>query len=200
MPKVSGNSLISETTEKIVRRSLMLSAATILVKAYDVPLNDLHVLGMDLPQALVDTALLAFIAFTMYSHVLNWTGDLAAFRLWYQESSIWSQLGTHMKLDSGFIRGGIPLLQRLHQMQKDRAWPETFQGLPDALRKEYEDFKTNIELYTARLAAAGKKFSLLSAFGHYYVWVHSFVIPLALNGAAIYLLIKYGTFTPPAKV
>lgn len=90
--------MISETTEKIVRRSILLSSVTILVKAYDVPLNDLQALGMELPQAVVDTGLLALIAFTVYSHVLNWIRDLAAFRLWYQESSTWSTFGTNMKL------------------------------------------------------------------------------------------------------
>lgn len=48
MPNVSGKALISETTEKVIRRAFVVASASILVKAYDVPLNDLKVLGMDL--------------------------------------------------------------------------------------------------------------------------------------------------------
>src|SRR5712664_2521471 len=99
MPKVSGKDIISDSTEKVARRTLVVSSAAILAKLYDVPLGDLNVLGMELPASLFDTVLLVLIVYSAYSLLLHWFGDLAAFRLWFSESSIWSEFGTNMKLD-----------------------------------------------------------------------------------------------------
>ena len=110
MPKISGKDIISDNTEKIIRRTVVISSITVLVKVYNVPLNDLELLGMELPAALFDVVLLVLVAYFTCSLIVNWVGDLLAFRLWYRESSIWSEFGTQMKLDRNFVRGGIPLL------------------------------------------------------------------------------------------
>jgi len=199
MPKISGKDIISETTEKIIRRSVVISSITVLVKVYNVPLNNLKLLDMELPAALFDVVLLVLVAYFTYSLIINWVGDLLAFRLWYRESSIWSEFGTQMKLDKNFIRGGIPLLLRLYHLEKNKKWPIDFSKLDEETRKDYQDFKTNVELYYVRLEHAGTRFSVLSSFGHYYVWIQSFLFPLGLSLVAVYLLIKYGTFTPPPR-
>lgn len=197
MPKISGKEVISESTEKATGRALVLAAAAIFTKLYAVPLNDLKVVGMELPAALIDATLLALVVYTTYSFLLKWLGDLMAFRLWYRESSIWSTFGTNMKLDRSFLRGAIPLLERVHALEATNMWPVDSNTLDQATKDALKDFKTNAELYCARLEAAGTRFSSLSAFGHYYVWVHSFAIPLAASLGAIYFLVTYGSFTMP---
>lgn len=200
MPRVSGNALISETTEKVLKRTLVIASATVLTKFYDVPLNDLKALGMELPAALFDSVLLVLVVYHMYSLTINWLGDLAAFRLWYTESSIWSEFGSNVKLDKEFIRGAAPLMLKLHELEQNRAWPTSFQLLSEEDRRNFADFKTNVELYTLRLEDAGSRFSMLSKFGHYYVWFQSYLFPMALCVGALYLLYEYGTFAPPARI
>jgi hypothetical protein len=158
MPKFSGQDIISEATEKTIRRSVLLSAVAVLAKVYVVPLNDLKILGMELPAALFDTVLFILVLYSAYSFIINWVGDLFSFRLWYRESSIWSEFGTHMKLDKRFIRGSIPLLLRLHELEKNRQWPAVFSELDENSKKDYNDFKTNVELYCIRLEHAGTSF------------------------------------------
>ena len=199
MPKVSGKDIISDTTEKVIRRTVVFSSITALVKLYNVPLNDLKLLGMELPAALFDVVLLALVVYFTYSLIINWAGDLLAFRLWYRESSIWSEFGTQMKLDKGFIGGGVQLLLRLYNLEKNKEWPTDFNTLDEKTREEYTNFKTNVELYCTRLEHAGTKFSVLSCFGHYYVWIQSFLFPLGLSLFALYLLMKYGSFALPFK-
>lgn len=200
MPSISGKSLISETTEKVLARFLVVSSATILTKLYDVPFKDLEALGMKLPAPLVDTVLLILVIYYMYSLTINWLGDLAAFRLWFREGSIWSQFGSNMKLDKDFIEGVTPLLVRLHEMEKQGSWPADYSKLSDQDKKDLADFKTNAELYTCRLDAAGTRFAVLSWFGRYYVWLQSYVFPMLLSVFALYLLVRYGSFAAPTRV
>lgn len=197
MPKISGKEVISESTEKATGRALLLAGAAILTKLYAVPLNDLKVVGMELPSALIDTTLLVLVAYTTYSFLLKWLGDLMAFRLWYRESSIWSEFGTDMKLDRSFLRGAVPLLERLYALETTNTWPVNGSSIDQSTINLLNDFKENAKLYCARLEHAGTRFTSLSVFGHYYVWVHSFGIPLILSVSAIYLLLSYGSFTMP---
>jgi hypothetical protein len=155
MPKASGTDLISSATEKYAGRLFLFSSAAILAKAYDVPLSDLELLKVKIPAGLFDTALIVVIAYFAYSLLINWAGDLIAFRTWYSESSIWSQFGTNMKLDKKFISGGLPLLIRLHELDVAGRFPASAENVDDVSRQELNDFKTNAELYAARLEAAG---------------------------------------------
>jgi len=199
MPKVSGKDIISETTEKIIRRLVVISLITILVKAYSVPLGELKVLGVGLPASLFDVVSLALIGYFSYALIISWIGDLLAFRLWYRESSIWSEFETRIKLDKTFIRGGVDLLLKVYHLEKNKEWPSDFSTMDENIRKEYQDFKTNVELYCVRLENAGTKFKALSWFGHYYVWIQSFFIPVALSVIAAYFLFKYGSIFPPSR-
>jgi hypothetical protein len=198
MPKVSGQEIISVSTEKSFRALVLVAAATILTKAYAVPLDEMSLLGAKLPQSLFDVALLVAVLGLLYVYVVKWLGDLAAFRLWYSESSIWSQFGTNMKLDKNFISGGIQLLLDLHEQQ--RAGMPPVEKLPEEMKRRFEEFKTNVELYAVRLDAAGQKFATLSAFGHFYVWVQHFIFPVGLALFAVGLLLRYGSFLPPAHL
>jgi hypothetical protein len=200
MPSISGKALISETTEKVLARSLVVSSAAILTKMYDVPFQDLKALGMELPASLVDTVLLILVVYYAYSLTINWLGDLAAFRLWFRDSSIWSDFGSNMKLDKDFIRGVTPLLVRLHEMEKQGSWPVDYSKISDKDKEDLADFKTNANLYTLRLDCAGTRFSALSWFGQYYVWFQSYAFPMLLSLFAIYLLVRYGSFSPPPRV
>ena len=197
MPKLSGKDVISESTEKAILRAMVLAGTGILNKLYGVPFNDLKVLGMNLPPALVDATLLILILYSTYSHVLKWIGDLAVFRLWYQESSIWSEFGTKMKLDKNFLRGAVPLLERLYILETNGNWPVNGTDIDEETKNALQDFKTNAELYCLRLEYAGNRFKMLSLIGHYYVWVHSLFFPVLLSVVAIFLLIRHGTYVLP---
>lgn len=198
MPKVSGKDLISSATEKSAGRLFLFSSAAILAKAYDVPLSDLELFKVKIPAGLFDTALIVVIAYLAYVLLINWVGDLIAYRQWYSESSIWSEFGTNMKLDKHFIRGGLPLLIRLHELEAAGRSPVSMADVDDETKKKLNDFKTNVELYTARLEAAGRKFSVLSWYAHYYVWLNSFLFPMAVTAVALYMLLKYGQVAAPA--
>lgn len=200
MPRVSGKALISETTEKVLGRTLVVASIAVLTKLYDVPLNDLKALGVELPVALVDSVLLVLVLYYMYSLTVNWLSDLAAFRLWYSESSIWSECGSNMKLDKSFIRGALPLMLRLHELDNNGEFPSAKAEVSEQDRQALNDFKTNAELYALRLEHAGTRFSLLTWFGRYYVWIQSYAFPIFWCAFAVYLLLRYGTFAPPVRL
>lgn len=74
MPKFSGRDLISETTEKVIRRIIVLSTITILAKSYRVPLDHMKVFDVELPPALIDTVLLIGVTYLLYSLLIISTG------------------------------------------------------------------------------------------------------------------------------
>lgn len=199
MPRISGREVISETTEKSQGRLLFFSATAILAKAYQVPVEDLKIAGMEFPAAVFDVSMLVAVGWLYYAYIVKWVGDLLGFRLWYSESSIWSNFGTKMKLDKTFINGGIDALKAFAELDRSSLTDEEFRALPEDKRNLYDGFKLNAELYATRLDYAGKKFRAISWFGRFYVWVQGFFIPTALAVAAIYLLVKYGAFHPPPQ-
>ena len=198
MPKVGGKDVISETTEKVVRRTMFISATVILVTAYNVNLEDLSLFGLSLPAELFGVVAIALVLYHLYSLVINWVSDLAAFRLWYSESEIWSQFGSNMKLDKTFISEGVKLFMRLLELEKKNEWPENYADMDEDTKKEFTVFKTNVELWTMRLAHAGTQFRVLTYFGRYYVWVQSFAIPVILALVSLFMVIFAGDATPNA--
>lgn len=189
MPKVSGKDLISDLTEKYGRRLIAISFISIVVKAYDVNLEHLSVLGLNFPADLFDVVALSLILYFIYALIFNWLGDLASFKLWFKSNDITSEFGTKMKTDKDFISDGPKLIKKLFALEKNQNWPESFDSLDDDLRKEFEQFKKNIDLYSARLEAAGAKFASLSIYGHTYVWFQAFALPVLLSVIALYFII-----------
>lgn len=200
MPKVSGKDLISDNTEKIARRTVVVSSIVIFVKLYKVPLDDLKLLGMELPAELFDIVSFALVCYFIYSFIISWIGDLLAFRLWFRESSLSGIFGAPMKTDKSFLRGGTELLKKLYCLEKKEKWPSDFSELDEATKKEFQDFKVNVENYINRFEHAGTRFRALSLFGHFYVWIHSFLIPLGIGILAIFLLVRFGIFNPPTGI
>lgn len=200
MPKISGRDVLSETTEKAQARLFLVAAVAIVSKAYRLPVGDIKLLGMEFPAAIFDVSMLALVLWSSYSYLVKWSGDLMGFRLWYSESSIWSQFGTNMKLDKSFISGGIEALKAFNELDVSTLGAEGLSKLPDDKKKLYDEFKLNAELYALRLDYAGKKFKAVSAFGHFYVWVQGFALPIGAAIIAVYLLLKYGTFAAPSQL
>ncbi len=162
-------------------------------------MSDLKLLGIEFPSAIFDVSMLLLIFWYAYSYLVKWTGDLMSFRLWYSESSVWSNFGTKMKLDKTFISGGIAALQAYHELQEAGMSEEVFAALPPDKKNLYEEFKLNAKLYGERLGVAGQKFRAISAFGHFYVWFQGFVLPIGAALVAFYLLMKYGAFIAPPQ-
>jgi hypothetical protein len=195
--KVSGKDLISSSTEKTIQRLIVVSGIAIISKLYSVPVGQLRFAGIDFPPSVFDVSILLIIVSLTYSFLIKWMGDLAAFRLWFNDSSIWSQFGTNMKLDGEFISGGVELLKKLYAMQNAEKFPTTAGGFDTKTLEEAKNLETNLELWGVRLDYAGRKFKTLSAFGHYYVWIQNFAFPLCLAAFSIYLLLKFGEFKFP---
>lgn len=193
MPKLSGNDLISDLTEKYGRRLIAISFLSILVKAYGVDLDKLSVFGLNLPTELFDVVALSLIAYFIYALIVNWLGDLAAFRLWFESNDITSEFGTEMKTDKSFVNGGAKLIKKLYALEKGQGWPENFDDLDAELKRDFQDFKTNVELFNVRLEAAGTKFSALSIYGHIYVWFQSFALPIGLSLLALHFIFCAGS-------
>lgn len=103
-----------------------------------------------------------------------------------------------MKLDKNFVSGGISLLDKLFKLEKGNAWPADYASLDTEIRKEFGEFKTNVELYCVRLDAAGKRFRTLSTYGHFYVWFQSFIFPLLIASLALLVLYRQGNILPPS--
>jgi hypothetical protein len=200
MPKISGRDVLSEATEKAQARLLLVASVAIVSKAYRLPVQDIQLLGMEFPAAIFDVSMLILVLWASYSYLVKWAGDLMGFRLWYSESSIWSQFGTNMKLDRSFISGGIEALKAFNELSLRSLSAEQIRNLPADKAKQYDDFKQNAELYALRLDHAGKKFKAISVFGHFYVWVQGLVLPISAAVIAAYLLLKYGTFAAPAQL
>ena len=199
MPKISGREILSELTEKAQSRLLLVTSVAIVSKTYMLPVDDMKMLGMELPAAIFDVSILILVSWYGYNYLVRWIGDLMAFRLWYSESSIWSNFGTNMKLDKSFINGGIEALKAFNEIHQQGIRPDDFAKLSPDKQRLYEDFRTNAELYAVRLDYAGRKFKAISAFGHFYVWVQGFILPMGATSLAIYLLFKYGTFSAPMQ-
>lgn len=200
MPKIGGRDVLSEPTEKAQARLLLVASVAVVSKAYRLPVQDIRLLGMDFPAAIFDVSMLLLVLWTTYSYLIKWFGDLIGFRLWYSESSIWSEFGTNVKLDKSFISGGIQALKVFNELDRSILGAEGMRNLPDDKKKQYDDFKLNAELYALRLDYAGKKFRAVSAFGHFYVWIQGFAFPISVAILAVYLLLKYGTFAAPTQL
>lgn len=199
MPKVSGRDVLSEATEKSQAQLLLVASVAIISKAYRLPVSDMKMLGMEFPAPIFDVSMMILVAWYSYSYIVKWTGDLLGFRLWFSESSIWSEFGTSMKLDRAFISGGIDALKAFHEKQQRDISADAPTSPSEEEVKLYNDFKINVELYGVRLDHAGKKFRVISAFGHFYVWIQGFVFPMGAAVLATYLLVKYGSFYRPPQ-
>ncbi len=197
MPKISGQEIISEGTEKSQNRLLIFASAAILAKSYNIPLGEMKFLGVELPSAVFDVALLMLVLWFTYSFLVKWLTDLAAFRLWFVDSSIWSNFGTKMLLDRSYLSGGIELIKSLYLIDKKI---DSIDGIDDDTLKLYQDFELNVKLYSHRLSKVGTKFQVLSLFGHFYLWIQNFAFPILFAVIAIYLLCKYGSFTIPPQL
>ncbi|MCX2696412.1 hypothetical protein [Ochrobactrum chromiisoli] len=196
MPKISGRDVLTDTTEKSQVKLFLVTSITILAKAYELPINDFKLLGMDFPSAIVDVSLLALTLWYTYSYLIKWLGDLISFRLWYSQSAITTNFGTELKINSDFIWGGIKALKEFNNFYMKSS---DFQSLDEDNKRLHRDFVTNVELYSVRLEHAGKKFTAISLFGFFYVWIQGFIIPVIMSVAAIYMMVKYGAFTPPYR-
>lgn len=196
MPKLSGNNIISDLTEKYGRRIMGVSFITILVKLYDVNIEELSIFGLNLPPELFNVVALSLLIYFTYALTVNWLGDVAAFRLWFESNNITSEMGTEIKTDKTFISSGVSLIRRLYALEKGGKWPDTYDGMDPKIKREFKEFKLNTELFNARLEAAGTKFSALSIYGHVYIWFQSFGLPIALALVAIYCLLFTGSIVP----
>jgi hypothetical protein len=196
MPKLSGNDIISDLTEKYGRRLIAISFITILVKVYDVSLEKLSIFSLNLPPELFNIVALSLVIYFTYALVVNWLGDLAAFRLWFESNNITSEMGTEIKTDKTFINSGVSLIRRLYALEKGGEWPENYEGMEPEVKKEFEEFKLNTELFNVRLEAAGTKFSALSMYGHVYIWFQSFALPVGLGLIALHFLLCAGSIIP----
>jgi hypothetical protein len=197
MPTIQGRNLISEVTDKNVRRVIVLSDAVIFIKLYHVKLGSLSIFGVSLPPELFDVVFLTLILFSVYSLIINWLTDVGAFRLWYNESEIWSQFQTRMPINKTFYAGGKRLLASLFELEKKGQWPTDYNNLTQQQKDDYSEFKTNVELYITRLEYAGIKFRTITYFGHFYIWFQSFILPIGIAIFAVFLLFHDGNFLPP---
>jgi hypothetical protein len=194
MPKIQGTEVISPATDKSSRRLYVLGAVIFLIKIYNVELDDLSVLGVNLPASLFDLVALVLLIWGIYQLIINWLVDVISFKKWYQSRNIWSQFQTNMKIDKDFYNGGKSLLFALHDLKEKGKFPLKEEEIPTQVQKDYQDFKTNVDLFIKRLEAAGNNFKNVSNWGRFYVWGHAFIFPLIVATAAIVLLIINGNF------
>jgi hypothetical protein len=80
MPKLQGIEVISDVTDKSVRRLVIVSGVIILVKIYRVKLDNLELLGVQLPGELFDIVGLLLIIYYTYALVVSWLFDVLSFR------------------------------------------------------------------------------------------------------------------------
>lgn len=182
MPKVNGIDLISETTERIIRRTLVISAIVLLINRYSVDLGDLKVFGLELPGELFDVIALVLLLWHLYSFAVNWVGDLAAFRLWFSKNDIRTQFDGTRDLDAKWLSGGLSLWKRLYRMKDEVEIPEScaeMERTPELI-EEMRAIEKNVELWTRRLDAAGTRFRTLTKYGWFYVVGQSFLLPVGL--------------------
>ncbi|MUK78950.1 hypothetical protein GNP84_18890 [Aliivibrio fischeri] len=197
MPTISGYDIISDMTEKSGRRLLVVAFMTILIKLYEINLGELNLFGVKIPANLFDLVAVILILYFFYALLVNWLGDLASFKLWYSSNNIHSNFGTNMTLDKEFLDGGSKLLLKLYELEKSNSFPTNYADVDEAIKKEYRDYKLNVELYCVRLEGAGQRFNQLSKFGHFYVWFQSFLLPVTLGIIAIIMLFLKGSFQLP---
>ncbi|WBA16385.1 hypothetical protein [Salinivibrio proteolyticus] len=200
MPKISGDDIISDLTEKSGRRLLVVSFMTILVKLYDIDLGELNLFGINVPADLFDLLAVILMVYFFYTLLVNWLGDLAGFKLWFSNNNIHSNFGTNMELDKNFLNGGRELLRRLHELEFNGQFPNAYDEVDEETKKKYIDFKTNVELYCVRLEGAGQRFSALSKYGHFYIWFQSFLLPIIVSVVALYLVCSEGSFQLPVGI
>jgi hypothetical protein len=98
-----------------------------------------------------------------------------------------------MKTDKSFVNGAAKLIKKLYALEKGQDWPENFDGLDSELKRDFQEFKTNVDLFNVRLEAVGTKFSALSIYGHIYVWFQSFTLPIGLSLLALHFIFCAGS-------
>jgi hypothetical protein len=78
--KVQGADILSEITEKTSRNLKAVSSIVIAVKLFNVPVDDLKVLNVDLPGNLFDVVSAVLLAYLMVILVLYWRVDYLLWR------------------------------------------------------------------------------------------------------------------------
>jgi hypothetical protein len=85
---VSGHDVLSERTEKSSRFMLIVAASVILVKKYNVKIDDLSFLSVKLPADLFDAAATVVICYATFSFIQHVWFDVYAWRNWHENAKI----------------------------------------------------------------------------------------------------------------
>jgi hypothetical protein len=167
--KVQGADILSDVTEKTSRNLKATAAIVIAVKLFNVPVQDLRVLNVDLPPNLFDVISCILIAYMMIILVLYWRVD---YLLW-RDGPI---LEAKAVLER-YLKGLVHFMERFEQHAKE-------QGVPDGgkyIGDHFAGIKVNALEYRRSIAKT-------TWWVRFVIFVLHLTIPLALGMFAVWLV------------
>lgn len=174
--KISGKEITTEWTHKASRNLTTISAVVLMVKFYEVPLENLKILGVSAPAELFDTVAVVLLVYGAWSLIINWIGDLGIWRLWYADHKVkWydNREETHAE----YLDFNARDLKR---------WVE---GEPDGdLETRLKEIERRVETIDDHLKDAGQKFTVIVWYGWFYVVGQMLILPIGLTISALIVL------------
>jgi hypothetical protein len=168
--RISGKDIVSENTIK-ASRSLLITASTVLfIIWFEVPVEDLKIFDVSIPQPLVETVALYVLVYGMYNLSIHWGADVVSFRLWYQDQGVTTISGNiHTQLVEVSVALGMLISKIGHS-------------------SPYDHVKADVEYIKSLLHKAGTKFKVISAYGRFMLVAHYFLLPFCVSIYDLWLL------------
>jgi hypothetical protein len=177
--RVSGHDVLSERTENSSRFMLIVAASVILVKKYDVKIDDLSFLSVKLPAELFDTAATVVVCYATFSFIQHFLFDVYAWRNWYEDAKIQTW--------NGEVEIGRFLQDRHDRLVELITKDECTKQNHDSILSYFGEIKEKINEYNSRV----KKISIM---GWSYIIVQHFLLPVGAAMWAMWLI--WGSWVP----
>lgn len=181
--KIAEQEVISERTEKSSRFLVTTSSIVILVKLFQVPIEDLSMLGVKAPANLFDLAASLILVYSFTTHLWSWSFDLHTWRNWYSSNY------------TGVYEGesGIPIGDMLaYQLSSLRSKMEGKEVNLEKVEKSISALIQSLESYQERAKS-------IWAFGSLYVYLMHIILPATAAICAL-AYIGYGDILPTCVV
>lgn len=185
--KVGGNEVVSLATQRASRTLLVISATILFIVFFDVPIDDLTILGVKAPVTLFDKVAIAVIVYGIWNLIIQWLGDLAAWKFWYEGNKVETIDGLipNRQYVMTCIEQAEARMNRSHA-EYEKQLPESMATLLNHLKSALESADRTYKSVIEQLEKCGRNFSIIHWYGRVLLFGHHFAIPLSV---AIYALI-----------
>lgn len=171
---IEGQEVVTRSTA-LAARSLLISATAVLaIEIYNLNMDSLAILGVDLPKILYEVTASAVLGYGIYNLLLRLSLDYASWSHWFLRSNAFSQTtdGDPKREIGKYIDNVLEDLRR-------RVSSEPVQNPID---------ENVTKSYFQVLEKCGRHFSELKWAGRYFLLIHHGLIPLTPAGIALWYI------------